>query len=162
VGIEQGPPDGFQWHQFSRVETHEEIIRIRRRSTSIPTAAASFWSSQHPRKVTGVKDLLGHADFATTQRHYIMAQSRLAGRVFARAIESRNWRALANFCSTPCLGSPARRRRRLSNTSAPCAHSRTHPSPAYPRWIGSSIYPDLICGRDSPRLTSSSSLRRKR
>ena len=25
--------------------------------------------------------------------------------------------------------------RRLSNTSAPCAHNRTHPSPAYLRWI---------------------------
>jgi hypothetical protein len=38
--------------------------------------------------------------------------------------------------------------RRLSNTSAPCAHNRTHPSPAYPRWIASSISPDLICGRE--------------
>jgi site-specific recombinase XerD len=38
--------------------------------------------------VKGVKDLLGHASFATTQKHYIMAQSRLAGRVFARAIDT--------------------------------------------------------------------------
>ena len=51
-------------------------------------AAASFWSSQDPRNVKGVKDLLGHASFATTQKHYIMAQSRLAGRVFARAIDA--------------------------------------------------------------------------
>ena len=51
-------------------------------------AAASFWSSQDPRNVKGVKDLLGHASFATTQKHYIIAQSRLAGRVFARAIDA--------------------------------------------------------------------------
>jgi integrase len=51
-------------------------------------AAASFWSSQDPGNVKGVKDLLGHASFATTQKHYIMAQSRLAGRVFARAIDA--------------------------------------------------------------------------
>jgi hypothetical protein len=36
--------------------------------------------------VRGVKDLLGQASFATTEKHYIMAQSRLAGRVLARAI----------------------------------------------------------------------------
>ena len=51
-------------------------------------AAASFWSSQDPANVKGVKDLLGHASFATTQKHYIIAQSRLAGRVFARAIDA--------------------------------------------------------------------------
>jgi integrase/recombinase XerD len=32
-------------------------------------AAASFWSSQDPRNVKGVKDLLGHASFTTTQKH---------------------------------------------------------------------------------------------
>ena len=41
-----------------------------------------------PVNVKGVKDLLGHASFGTTQKHYIMAQSRLAGRVFARAIDA--------------------------------------------------------------------------
>jgi hypothetical protein len=35
--------------------------------------------------VLGVKDLLGHASFDTTE-FYIMAQSRLAGRALARAI----------------------------------------------------------------------------
>ena len=37
--------------------------------------------------VRGVKDLLGYATFATTEQHYIMAQSRMAGRALARAIE---------------------------------------------------------------------------
>jgi integrase len=50
-------------------------------------AAATFWSIQDPVNVRGVKDLLGHASFATTEKHYIMAQSRLAGRALARAIE---------------------------------------------------------------------------
>jgi integrase/recombinase XerD len=49
-------------------------------------AAASFWSIHDPVNVRGVKDLLGQASFATTEKHYIMAQSRLAGRALARAI----------------------------------------------------------------------------
>jgi len=51
-------------------------------------AAASFWSIQDPANVKGVKDLLGHTSFKTTEKHYIMAQSRVAGRVFARAIDA--------------------------------------------------------------------------
>ena len=51
-------------------------------------AAASFWSIEDPVNVKGVKDLLGQMSFKTTEKHYIMAQSRLAGRVLARAIET--------------------------------------------------------------------------
>ena len=49
-------------------------------------AAASFWSSHDPVNVRGMKDLLGQASFKTTEAHYIMAQSRLAGRALARVI----------------------------------------------------------------------------
>jgi integrase len=49
-------------------------------------AAATLWSTQDPTNVRGAKDLLGQASFQTTERHYIMAQSRLAGRALARAI----------------------------------------------------------------------------
>ena len=49
-------------------------------------AAATLWSSRDPSNVRGVKDLLGHASFGTTE-NYIMAQSRIAGRALARAIE---------------------------------------------------------------------------
>ena len=49
-------------------------------------AAATFWSVQDPVNVRGVKDLLGQASFATTEKHYIMAQSRLAGLALAQAI----------------------------------------------------------------------------
>jgi integrase/recombinase XerD len=49
-------------------------------------AAATFWSVRDPVNVRGAKDLLGHASFATTEKHYIMAQSRLAGRALAQAI----------------------------------------------------------------------------
>jgi integrase/recombinase XerD len=52
-------------------------------------AAASFWSSHDPVNVRGVKDLLGQASFATTEKFYIMAQSRIAGRALARAIEGK-------------------------------------------------------------------------
>jgi len=49
-------------------------------------AAATFWSIHDPVNVRGVKDLLGHATFATTEPHYIMANSRQAGRALARAV----------------------------------------------------------------------------
>jgi integrase/recombinase XerD len=49
-------------------------------------AAATFWSINDPTNVRGVKDLLGHASFAPTEKHYIMTQSRIAGRALARAI----------------------------------------------------------------------------
>jgi len=48
-------------------------------------AAASFWSIQDPANVRGAKDLLGHASFGMTE-NYVMAQSRLAGRALAQAI----------------------------------------------------------------------------
>jgi integrase len=51
-------------------------------------AAGSFWSSQDPVNVKGVKDVLGQASFGTTEKHYIMAQSRLAGRALAYAIDA--------------------------------------------------------------------------
>ena len=50
-------------------------------------AAATFWSIHDPVNVRGVKDLLGHTTFATTEQHYIMAQSRQAGRALARAVD---------------------------------------------------------------------------
>jgi integrase len=52
-------------------------------------AAATFWSSRDPVNVRGAKDLLGHATFSTTEKHYIMAQSRIAGHALARAIEGK-------------------------------------------------------------------------
>jgi site-specific recombinase XerD len=51
-------------------------------------AAASFWSNRDPVNVRGVKDLLGQVSFRTTEKHYIMAQSRLAGRALAAAIDA--------------------------------------------------------------------------
>ena len=51
-------------------------------------AAASFWSIHDPVNVRGVKDLLAQASFGTTEKHYIMAQSRLAGRALAAAIDA--------------------------------------------------------------------------
>jgi integrase len=49
-------------------------------------AAATFWSIHDPKNVRGAKDLLGQSSFGTTEKHYIMAQSRLAGRALAWAI----------------------------------------------------------------------------
>jgi integrase len=52
-------------------------------------AVASLWSIRDPANVRGVKDLLGHAFGTTTdEKHYIMAQSRLAGHVLARAVDA--------------------------------------------------------------------------
>ena len=51
-------------------------------------AAASFWSIRDPVNVRGAKDLLGQASFGITEKHYIMAQSRLAGRTLADAVDA--------------------------------------------------------------------------
>src|SRR6516165_9339634 len=48
--------------------------------------AAGARSIRDPGNVRGAKDLLGHSSFRTTENHYVMAQSRLAGRVLALAI----------------------------------------------------------------------------
>jgi integrase len=49
-------------------------------------AAGTLWSIYDPVNVRGVKDLLGHASFGTTERYYVMGQSRIAGRALACAI----------------------------------------------------------------------------
>jgi integrase/recombinase XerD len=51
-------------------------------------AAASLWSIRDPVNVRGAKDLLGQASFGITEKHYIMAQSRLAGRALAHAVDA--------------------------------------------------------------------------
>jgi integrase len=50
-------------------------------------AVGSFWSAHDPANVRGVADILGHASFGTTEKHYMMAQSRLSGRVLQQAID---------------------------------------------------------------------------
>jgi integrase/recombinase XerD len=52
-------------------------------------AAATLWSSRDPTNVRGAKDLLGQASFSTTEKYYVMAQSRVAGRALARAVQSK-------------------------------------------------------------------------
>jgi hypothetical protein len=49
-------------------------------------AAGNLWSIADPTNVRGVKDLLGQMRFGTTEKHYIGAQSRLAGRALAEAL----------------------------------------------------------------------------
>jgi integrase len=49
-------------------------------------AAGNFWSIVDPANVRGVKDLLGHTSFGTTEKHYIGAQSRSAGRALANVL----------------------------------------------------------------------------
>jgi integrase/recombinase XerD len=51
-------------------------------------AAPTLWSVRDPANVRGSKDLLGHASFATTEKYYVMSQSRLAGRALGRAIDT--------------------------------------------------------------------------
>jgi len=54
-------------------------------------AAASFWAIQDPANVRGAKDLLGHASHDMTEKHYNMAQSRLASRALVHAIDRCVW-----------------------------------------------------------------------
>jgi integrase/recombinase XerD len=53
------------------------------------TAAGNLWSTHDPQNVRGVKDLLGHSTFNTTEKFYITAQSRVAGHTLARAVNAR-------------------------------------------------------------------------
>lgn len=48
-------------------------------------AALTFWSIRDPDNIHGGKDLLNHRSFGTTEKFYIMTQSRGAGRVLAEA-----------------------------------------------------------------------------
>jgi integrase len=75
---------------------YEAVTRRTREALGFPVnphrfrrAAATLWSSRDPANVRGAKDLLGHASFSMTEKHYIMAQSRVAGRALARAIKSK-------------------------------------------------------------------------
>lgn len=52
-------------------------------------AALTFWSIHDPKNILGGKDLLGHRSFSTTEKFYIMTQSRVAGRVLADAWKKR-------------------------------------------------------------------------
>lgn len=64
-------------------------------------AAATLWSTHDPVNVRGVKDLLGQASFGTTEKHYIMARSRIAGRALARAIDgalARGYETVTSSC----------------------------------------------------------------
>ena len=50
--------------------------------------AASFWSIHDPANVRGAKDVLGHASFSMTEKYYVMAQSRQAGRALAQIVDA--------------------------------------------------------------------------
>jgi integrase/recombinase XerD len=67
----------------------QQALGVRMNPHLFRHASASFWSRQDPQNILGVKDLLGQTSFATTQRHYIPAQSRLAGRALARIIDTK-------------------------------------------------------------------------
>lgn len=55
-------------------------------------AAGTLWSISDPVNVLGTKDLLGHTDFKTTERHYLAARSRMAGRALAQVLRSQRRR----------------------------------------------------------------------
>lgn len=52
-------------------------------------AAGTLWSVEDPENVRGLKDFLSHASYEkTTETHYVMGQSRIAGRALTKAIDS--------------------------------------------------------------------------
>jgi integrase len=50
-------------------------------------ASGNLWSIEDPANVRGVKDFLGHTSFETTEGHYLMSQSRVAGRTLEAAVD---------------------------------------------------------------------------
>ena len=69
-------------------EFDPQRVGIRVNPHRFPHAAATLLSIHDPANVRCAKDLLGHASFRTTEAHYIMAQSRMAGRVVARIVDA--------------------------------------------------------------------------
>jgi site-specific recombinase XerD len=51
--------------------------------------AGRLWSIHAPASIRGVKDVLGHAGFSTTDQNYIPSQSRDAGRALRAAMQNR-------------------------------------------------------------------------
>jgi hypothetical protein len=52
-------------------------------------AAGTLWSVEDPENVRGIKGLLGHASYdKTSEPHYVIGQSRIAGRALANAIDA--------------------------------------------------------------------------
>ena len=52
-------------------------------------AAGTLWSIEDPENIRGTKDLLAHVSYdKTTEAHYVMGQSRIAGRALAGAIDA--------------------------------------------------------------------------
>jgi integrase len=49
-------------------------------------ASGTLWSVEDPANIRGVKDFLGHTSFGTTDAHYMISQSRMAGRILAMSI----------------------------------------------------------------------------
>jgi integrase/recombinase XerD len=93
--------------QSGRPMSYDSIYKIIRRRTQAAfgfpvnphlfrTAAGTLWSMHDPRNVRGVKDLLGHSGFRTSEKFYITAQSRHAGRFLARAVDATVRRAAKN------------------------------------------------------------------
>ena len=79
------PMDGGSIYDAVRRRTMEALgfpVNLHR----FRLAAGNLWSIADPANVRGVKDLLGQSSFGTTEKHYIGAQSRLAGRTLAKVL----------------------------------------------------------------------------
>ena len=79
------PMDGGSIYDAVRRRTTEALgfaVNLHR----FRLAAGNLWSIADPANVRGVKDLLGQTSFGTTEKHYIGAQSRLAGRALAKVL----------------------------------------------------------------------------
>ncbi len=79
------PMDGGSMYAAVRRRT-TEVLGFSVNLHRFRLAAGNFWSIADPTNVQGVKDLLGQTSFRTTEKHYIGAQSRLAGRALARLL----------------------------------------------------------------------------
>lgn len=83
-------PDGrpLSAHAIWKLVTRHTLARL---GTAVNPhlfrdAAATFLGDQEPENVRMAAALLGHADFRTTERHYILAQSRNAFRIHQEAV----------------------------------------------------------------------------
>lgn len=87
VGGKGKPMRGDSIYEAIKRRTHSEFgfaISMHRFRHAAPT----LWSVHDAKNVQGAKDLLGHASFGTTEKHYNISQSRIAGRRFALIVNN--------------------------------------------------------------------------
>ena len=90
MGVHQADVDEQECNLRRGPPKHKEGLWVWREPARFRHAAGGLWSIHDPVNVRGVKDLMVHTSYdKTTEKYYVMSQSRLAGRVLAKVLDAR-------------------------------------------------------------------------